>query len=155
MSTFQRSVEWQRKAIRLALDTMPNRGAQEFPMYGHAEQLLSRSTIQEQVESAEGISRHDAARSVGQWARTGKWPRVSRHAAFFLEEALREALPRCSGVSESGNIAADFHAPPWSKDDSAWLSALVLSEWDFVAWLRRWVDQEYQSQERIFRSYHL
>jgi hypothetical protein len=154
MSTFHRSIQWQRKAIRQALDTMPNRGSQEFPVYGHSEQLLDRSTMIEQILDVEAIARHNASKLIGRWAKTGRWPRVSGCAAFFIEAALREAQDRCRGVSESQQ-PEDFSVPPWTKDDVAWLSGLVLSGWEFGEWLERWATREFQSQERAFRSYHL
>lgn len=154
MNTFQRSFQWQRKALRLALETMPNRGSQEFPVYGYHGQLLARSTMIEQILDAESIARHNASKLIGRWAKTGRWPRVSNCAGFFLEAALREAQDRCVGVSESQK-AEDFSAPPWTKEDSAWLSGLALSDWEFGDWLERWATREFQNQERAFRSYHL
>lgn len=154
MDTFRHSIEWQRKAITLALQTMPNRGSQEFPIYAHSDQLLSRSDMIEQIVDVEGIARHDAAKSIGRWARTGKWPRVSMRNAFFIEAAFREAQHKFLDVREPQNAGADFHAPPWPKDEAAWLSAFILSGWDFYEWLERWADEEFQRQERTFRSYH-
>jgi len=152
MDTFQHSIEWQRKAIQLALQTMPNRGSQEFPIYGHSDQLLSRSAMIEQVLDVEGIARHDAAKCSERWARTGKWSRVSKRVAFFIEAALREAHQNL--LSDRLQNMEDFHAPPWTKDDAAWLSAFMLSGWEFYEWLERWADDEFQRQERAFRSYH-
>lgn len=108
----------------------------------------------EQVLDVENVARHDAARALRRWARSGRWSRVSQRVSFFLSAALAEAQRRYSAYVIPRTTTEEFLAPPWTKAEAEWLSLHVMEEWEFSKWVERWADAEFQSQERTFRSYH-
>lgn len=146
-------MQWQIAALALAYKTAPRTLWQPQPVYDHDAQLYSLATMRAQFAEMADRARARIMSAPGQWATTGRWPRLRNAPAFFLREALLAARDRSASAEMPGNKAVDFHAPPWSADEAAWLEAETVTAWYSRA-VGQWVESQARHWFRFQEDFH-
>ncbi|MES2705151.1 MAG: hypothetical protein V4726_00980 [Verrucomicrobiota bacterium] len=143
--------------LDLAVRTAPRTGWEPRVDYDYAGQRYSLSTIAAHFEDMADRARARIMSAPGQWARTGRWPRLRNDGAFFLKTALLWARAGYASGLSPDSKAEPVRDPPWKEDAAVWLEGATVEAWwreGRPGWIETSSREWFQMQEEAHRDWH-
>ncbi|MES2737290.1 MAG: hypothetical protein V4672_13285 [Verrucomicrobiota bacterium] len=146
-------MNWVDDMLTKALKTCPKGGSEPYVWYPSDGRGLALQTMKEFLEDTCARERPAVERMFSEWAKTGRWPRSSKHSGWFVRQILNEA-------SSAGAVLSNQMTETCGQEGASHTAAVLqacLTAW-YKQCLPQWIEgsaqQEYKTQGLVRWDHH-